>query len=75
MSTLIFPYILRLIGVDFKVGVILGNTFILSFVIAYVRYFVESKKGFTKSFYTTYCIFAIAFGVISFFWMFLNTYI
>ncbi|WP_297639565.1 hypothetical protein [uncultured Clostridium sp.] len=75
VSTIFFPYLLNIIGIDFKVGVMLGSTFILSFVLAYVRCFIESKKGFTKSFYITYLIFAVAFGVISFFWMFLNTYV
>ena len=75
ISTILVPYLLTFIGVDFGTGVIIGNTFILGFVLAYSRFFIETKQGFCKKFWFTYIGFGLAFGFISFFWMYLNTYI
>ena len=74
-STLIIPFIFSLIGVDKKISVVIGNTFILGFALAYSRFFVETKRGFCNRFWYTYAGFGIAFSVISFFWMYLQTYI
>ncbi len=74
-GTVIFPYILSLIGIDNRMGVVIGNTLLLGFVLSYVRFFIETKRGFCKKFWITYLGFGIAFGFISFLWMYLNTYI
>lgn len=74
-ATVIFPYVLSLIGLDNRIGVVIGNTFLLGFVLSYVRFFIETKRGFCKKFWITYLGFGITFGFISFFWMYLNTYI
>lgn len=75
VSTIVFPYILSLIGVSYKIGVVIGNTLILGFILAYVRFFVETKRGLCNKFWITYLGFGVAFGCISFFWMYLDTYI
>lgn len=75
VSTTIFPYLLSLLGVSFNIGVVLGNIFILGFVLAYVRCFIEGKEGFSKKFWLTYLGFGGAFGLISFFWMSLGSYV
>lgn len=74
-STIVFPYLLSLLGISYSTGVVIGNTLILGFVLAYVRFFVETNKGFCKKFWMTYIGFGAAFGFISFFWMYLNTYV
>lgn len=75
ISTVVFPYIVSFIGVSYKVGVVIGNTLILGFILAYVRFFVETKRGLCNKFWITYLGFGLAFGCISFFWMYLDTYI
>ena len=75
VSTVVFPYLLSLIGIRFNIGVVIGNTFILGLILAYTRFFIETKQGFCKSFWMTYAGFGAAFGFISFFWMFLGSYI
>lgn len=75
LSTVVFPYILSLIGISHKMGIVIGNTLILSFILTYVRFFLETKRGICKKFWITYFGFGIAFGCISFFWIYLGKYI
>lgn len=74
-STFIVPYILSFIGIDFKLGVMIGNATITSYALAYSRYFIETNKKYCKGFWITYGGFALAFCIIAFFWMYLNAYI
>ena len=74
-GTIIFPYILGFLGASYNFGIMIGNTFITSLGIAYVRYFVESKKGFCKGFWISYLFFGISFGIISYLWRYLNFYL
>lgn len=74
-ATVIFPYLVSLLGLSYNVGVVVGNTLILGFVLAYVRFFVDTKIGFCKKFWMTYIGFGIAFGFISFLWVYLNAYV
>lgn len=75
IATLVAPYILSLIGVSFKLGIIIGNAVLTAFAVSYCRYFIETKRGYCKSFYKTYIIFAISFAIIGYFWMYLESYI
>lgn len=75
VGTLVVPYLLSFINIDFKLGVILGNSVLTAYSVAYVRYFIESKKGYGKKFWLTYAGFAVSFLVIGTFWMYLDTYI
>ncbi|MGL5616241.1 MAG: hypothetical protein ACRDD2_08445 [Sarcina sp.] len=75
LGTLVVPTVLSFLGVSFKLGAIIGNVLVTAYGIAYVRCFVESKIGYCKKFYVTYVGFSVAFGIISVFWLYLNTYI
>ena len=75
IATFLVPYVLSFIGLSFDFGVIIGNAVITSFALAYSRYFIESKRGYCKGFFVTYGGFALAFCIIAFFWMYLNSYI
>lgn len=75
VSTIVVPAILGVIGISHSAGVVVGNTFVLGFVLAFVRFFVETQVGFCKKFWYTYAGFGLAFGIISFFWMFLQSYV
>lgn len=74
LGTVVAPYLLSIIGISKSLGVVMGNALITSFAIAYTRFFVESKIGFCKKFWMTYGIFAVSFGIISYFWMYLDVY-
>lgn len=71
----LIPVLLSFIGIKTNLGVIIGNTFFTSFGFTWVRHFVDSKEGFSKSFWRQYIIFALIFGVISYFWLFRKNYI
>ncbi len=74
-GTIIFPLLLSLLGVNANFSIMIGNTFITSFGIAYSRFFIESKKGLCKSFWLTYLFFGISFGIMSYLWRYLNFFI
>ena len=71
----LIPVILAFVGIKSNVGMLIGNTFFTSFGFVWVRYFIDSKEGFTKSFWKQYAIFALIFGLISYFWLFRKNYI
>lgn len=75
IGTLFVPYVLSFINIDFKLGVILGNSILTAYSVAYARYFIETKNGYSKSFWLTYIGFALSFLIIGIFWMYLDTYI
>ncbi len=75
VGTILVPILFSMFGVSFNLSVVLGNTFITSFTIAYSRYFIESKKGFCKGFWINYGLFALAFGVIAYFWRYVGLFI
>ena len=59
-----------LLGVNMNFSILLGNTFITSFGFVWTRFFIDSKRGFCKKFWQQYIIWGIAFGLITYFWMF-----
>ena len=75
VGTIIFPIFLSLFGASQNFGILIGNTVITSFAIAYSRFFIESKKGFCRNFWISYLLFAIALGIISYFWRYVGLYI
>ena len=75
IGNIVLPMILSLFGISQKLGIIIGNVTVTAYTISFVRYFIESKKGYCKEFLINYSLFAVGFGVISFFWVYLNTYI
>ena len=75
VGTIIFPMFLSIFGVSTNFSMLIGNTFITSFVIAYSRYFIETKKGYCKSFWLSYAFFAFSFGIMSYLWKYLGFFI
>ena len=74
-GTIIFPLLLSLVGVSTNFSIMIGNTFITSFGIAYSRFFIESKKGVCRSFWLNYLFFGVSFGIMSYLWRYLNFFI
>lgn len=75
IGTIILPMFLSIFGVSNNFSVLIGNTFITSFAIAFSRFFIETKKGYCKSFWATYCFFAISFAIMSYLWKYLNFFV
>lgn len=69
------PLLLSLLGVSWGMGVIIGNTLLTPLGICYSRFFIETKKGYTKNFLYLYLAFAAAGLFISFFWMMKGVYV
>lgn len=74
-STFVVPYVLSFFGMNFKLGIVIGNSTITSYILAYSRYFLESNNKYCKGFWITYGGFALSFCIIAFFWIYLNAYI
>ena len=75
ISTIIIPFILQYVGIDFEVAAIGANTLLTSYAVAYSRYFIESNKRYCKKFWYTYLIFAISFFIIGFLWLIMSVYV
>lgn len=75
IGTILVPYLLSMAGIDYRFGVIIGNVIITAFAVAYTRYFVETKRGFCMGFWRLYGLFAIAFAVIGWFWVYKGVYL
>ncbi len=71
----LIPLLLSFVGVNPNLGIVIGNTLFTSFGFTWVRHFIDSKKGFSKSFWKQYIIFAVIFGGISYFWLYRKRYI
>ena len=71
----IIPVLLMFVGIKSNVGMLIGNTFFTSFGFTWVRHFIDTKEGFSKSFWKQYLMFSVIFGLISYFWLFRKNYI
>ncbi|MCC0630652.1 hypothetical protein IR152_06510 [Clostridioides sp. ES-S-0108-01] len=75
IGTIAFPFLLSMFGINYKIGVVIGNTIITSFAVAYTRYFIESKRGFSLGFFRMYILFALSFAIIGYFWIYKGIHI
>lgn len=75
VATLLVPYLLNIVGIDYNLGAIIGNVIITAFAVAYTRYFIETKRGFCFGFWRLYGLFAISFAVIGWFWVYKGVYL
>lgn len=75
VGNIFFPMLLTSFGASTNFSVMIGNTFITSLTLVFVRYFIESKKGFCKGFWLSYLFFGISFGIISYLWKYLNFFV
>ncbi|MGO1041925.1 hypothetical protein ACTPEO_04250 [Clostridioides difficile] len=75
VGTIVFPFFLSMFGINYKLGVVIGNTIITSFAVAYTRYFIETKRGFSYGFFRMYILFALSFAIIGYFWIYKGIHI
>jgi hypothetical protein len=70
-GSVIVPYLLGFVGIkDVRIGILLGSMFVSSFGFVWVRNFMDSKKGFSKSFWIQYAVMGAVFGAIAYLWFF-----
>ncbi|WP_300383762.1 hypothetical protein [Clostridium sp.] len=74
VGSVVFPFLLSYLGVGKDLSMLIGNILFPSLAISYSRYFVESKKGICKEFWINYGIFALSFGIITYFWRYLGVF-
>ena len=75
IGTMGVPGLLGLIRLGYKIVTVLSTSLFGSIGICYVRNFVDSKKGMSKSLILQFLIFFFAFFVISYYWVFYHYYI
>ncbi|MEG0315139.1 MAG: hypothetical protein RR646_07775 [Erysipelotrichaceae bacterium] len=74
ISAGIIPYILYIMGIDYKLPCVLISSIAISLALAYSRCFIESKEGLTKKFWYTFIGFALLIGMITYSWLYLQLY-
>ena len=75
VSSLVSTLLLSIFEIDNRFGVVIGNSLITSFAVAYTRYFVETKRGFSLGFFRLYILFALSFAIIGYFWIYKGIHI
>ncbi|MDX5658219.1 hypothetical protein [Clostridioides difficile] len=75
VSTVVFPLLLSILGIDNRFGVVIGNSLITSFAVAYARYFVDTKSGYSLGFFRLYILFALSLAIIGYFWIYKGIHI
>ena len=75
LATLVIPSLLALVGIDRNISIVLGNGIILGGALAYSRFYIETQRKKCKMFWYTYLGFGLVLSIISFFWVYLESYI
>lgn len=68
------PLFVQSIGLDHKLVNVFGLSLSISFATAFSRNFLDSDRGFDKSFWKTFGLFAILTTIIAYFWVYQNLY-
>ncbi len=66
---IIFPYLLMLVGMSFKTGVMLTLPISLAFSLLYNHYFIETKQGFCKRFIIFLVVVTALLELLAYFWI------
>lgn len=75
IATTVVPWLFSLAGIHSKMVTVLSISLLGSLGIAYVRHFIDSRKGMSKGFLLQFALFFAAFFVISYYWLFYQYYI
>lgn len=65
----IFPYLLTLLELSFKLGVMTTLPISLAFSLVYSHYCVETKQGFNKRFFIALVVITILLELMSYVWI------
>lgn len=69
LGGVIFPYLLTLLGLDFKMGVMIILPVSLAFSLAYSHYYIETKQGFCKRFIISLVVATALLELMSYVWL------
>ncbi|AYW50252.1 hypothetical protein [Tetragenococcus halophilus] len=69
LGGVIFPYLLTILGLSFKTGVMLTLPVSLSFSLVYSHYFIETKQGFCKRFILFFVVTTVILELMSYVWL------
>lgn len=69
LGSTVIPFFLTLLGMKLYLAIFLSSTFFTSFGFAWARHFIDSKEGFSKSFWRSYFILSFMIGAITYFFI------
>lgn len=69
LGGVIFPYLLTILGLSFKAGVMITLPVSLAFSLVYSHYFIETKQGFCKRFIFAFVVSTIILELMSYVWL------
>jgi len=69
LGGVILPYLLTLLGIHFKTGVMVTLPVSLAFSLVYSHYFIETKQGFCKRFIVALLITTVVLELMSYVWL------
>lgn len=70
LSTLGFPLLLNSMGLELRFLRVIVIGLVTGFATAYSLYFIDSKRGLTRGFWTVAILVALLAGFLSYFWIF-----
>lgn len=71
---LFLPLMAESAGMNGDLVNVLGLSISISFATAFARCFIESKKGFDKTFWKTFLLFMVFTTIIAYFWVYHSLY-
>ncbi|GEQ48994.1 hypothetical protein [Tetragenococcus koreensis] len=69
LGGIIIPYLLTLLGISFKTGVMIILPVSLAFSLVYSHYYLETKQGFCKRFIVALVVATVALELMSYVWL------
>lgn len=69
LGGIIIPYLLTLLGIGFKTGVMIILPVSLAFSLVYSHYYLETKQGFCKRFIIALVVATVALELMSYVWL------
>ncbi|AYW44801.1 hypothetical protein LQF61_02230 [Tetragenococcus koreensis] len=69
LGGIIIPYLLTLLGIGFKTGVMIILPVSLAFSLVYSHYYLETKQGFCKRFIVALVVATVALELMSYVWL------
>lgn len=69
LGGIIIPYLLTLLGIGLKTGVMIILPVSLAFSLVYSHYYLETKQGFCKRFIVALVVATVALELMSYVWL------
>lgn len=72
--SVLIPALLWSMNIPYKLWILIGNSFITSFSVAYCLVIIEKKLGYNKLFVKTYVLCSISFFLLVYLWLYLGIF-